>query len=132
LKGAVLDSFAVLAYLREERGADRIREILESAIEKDVPVLISAPNWGEIRYIIERKSGRARWDDVRAKLLGLPLEIVPLDRDAAEQAGAIKATHAMSYTDCCAAQLAKDRGLPVYTGDPEFKLVEDQIRIVWL
>jgi predicted nucleic acid-binding protein len=65
-------------------------------------------------------------------LLGLPLEIVPVDRDFAERAGAIKAVHAIAYPDCYAAALAMDRGLPVYTGDPEFKALETKIRIEWL
>ena len=38
----------------------------------------------------------------------------------------------MSFADCLAAALAKREKAEIYTGDPEFKTVEREIRIVWL
>jgi predicted nucleic acid-binding protein len=38
----------------------------------------------------------------------------------------------MSLADCFAAALAKQRKLEIYTGDPEFKAVEKELKIVWL
>jgi ribonuclease VapC len=132
LEGAVLDSFAILAFLFEEAGAHKVRELFEEAIEDNITVLVAAPNWGEVRYIVERRTNKNTWEEVRNRLLGLPLEVVPVDRDFAERAGAIKAVHAMSYADCFAAALGKERNLPVYTGDPEFKAVEKEIEVEWL
>ena len=132
MEGAVLDSFAILAFLFDEAGAEKVRLLLETAIQRDIPVLIAAPNWGEVRYIVERRTDTRTWEEVRNRLLGLPLEIVAVDREFAERAGSIKAVHAMSYSDCFAAALAKDRNLPLYTGDTEFKTVEKDIKIEWL
>ena len=50
----------------------------------------------------------------------------------AESSGEIKATKKMSLADCFAAALAKDLKAELYTGDPEFKGVEKDIRIIWL
>lgn len=82
--------------------------------------------------MIERKVGVSRWREVRAKLLGLPIEIVPADQDLAELAGELNATKKMSLADCFAAALAKQRKADIYTGDPEFHAVESEVRISWL
>jgi predicted nucleic acid-binding protein len=104
----------------------------EKAAESDWIALISAPNWAEVAYQIERKIGRRRWLEVRMKLLALPLAIVAVDQPLAESAAGFKATRRMSLADCFAAALAKDRACEVYTGDPEFRAVEKDVKIVWL
>ena len=38
----------------------------------------------------------------------------------------------MSLADCFAVALAKDRACEVYTGDPEFRVVEKNVKVVWL
>ena len=62
----------------------------------------------------------------------MPLDVVPADRGLAESAGEIKVTRRMSLADCFAAALAKQRNADLYTGDPEFRALEKDIRIVWL
>jgi predicted nucleic acid-binding protein len=132
LENTVLDSYAILAFLHKEQGHETITSLLEQAIEKDKTLFIAAPNWAEVRYIVERRFGAAQWEEIRAKLLGLPLRVVDADRELAEEAGAIKAGHAMSLADCFAAALAKDKKAKLYTGDPEFKTVEREVSIIWL
>ena len=128
----VLDSFAVLVFLFKEKGHQKLIDLFEAAAENDEAVLITAPNWAEVRYIVERKVGLARWGEVRTTLLTLPLQIVPADQALAEAAGAMKAAKRMSLADCFAAALAKQKGAAVYTGDPEFKAVEGEVKVVWL
>lgn len=132
MKNLVLDSYAVLAFLFNENGSERVSELLEKAAEADYTVFIAAPSWAEVRYIIERKVGRAQWEGARSKLLGLPIEIVPADQTLAELAGEIKASKKMSLADCFAAALAKQKKADVYTGDPEFREVEKDLKVVWL
>ena len=52
--------------------------------------MIAAPNWAEVRYIVERKIGLSEWLRVRARLLGLPLDIVPADQELSELASELK------------------------------------------
>lgn len=132
MKNTVLDSYAVLAFLFKEEGHNKVYALFEKAIDADKKLLIAAPNWAEIRYMVERKAGAAQWRDVRAKLLGLPIDIVAADQDLAELAGELKTTHKMSLADCFAAALAKQKKAELYTGDPEFKEAADDIRIIWL
>ena len=129
---AVLDSYAVLAFLFKEKGHKIVLSILEEAQEANQKLLLAAPNWAEVRYIIERKVGAVHWGEVRAKLLTLPIEIINADQELAETAGEIKAFHQMSLADCFAAALAKLKKAELYTGDPEFKAVEVEQKIVWL
>ncbi len=132
MKGAVLDSYAVLAFLFQERGHEKVVALFEKAAESDKQLLIAAPNWAEVRYMVERKVGAEQWPKTRAKLLGLPIDIVSVDQELAEIAGGIKATKKMSLADCFAAALAKQKKIEIYTGDPEFKALESEQKIVWL
>jgi predicted nucleic acid-binding protein len=132
VENVVLDSYALLAFLFKEPGYETIVSLFEKALEEHKSLFIAAPNWAEVRYIIERKRGAHAWSDVRAKLLGLPIKVIDADEELAEVAGAIKAEHRMSLADCFAAALARLRKAQIYTGDPEFKSIEPAIKIVWL
>ena len=132
MKSSVLDSYAVLAFLFNERGAGKVAEVFEKTTESDTFVFLAAPNWAEVRYMVERKVGREQWNTVRAKLLALPIEIIPADQLLAEIAGEIKVSKKISLADCFAAALAHQRNADLYTGDPEFRAVEKEIKVVWL
>jgi predicted nucleic acid-binding protein len=132
LGSAVLDSYAVLAFLFKEDGHQKVLELLENSIESDTGIFIASPNWAEIGYIVERKAGAAKWGEVRDRLLGLPIEIIAADRALAELAGELKVSGGMSLADCFAAALAKQKKAVLYTGDPKFKAVEKEVSIEWL
>ncbi len=132
MRNSVLDSYAVLAYLFAESGHEKVVALLEKAADSEKNALISAPNWAEVRYQVERKAGARRWEEIREKLLGLPIEVVPADQELAEVAGEFKTKRKMSLADCFAAALAKDRKADLYTGDPEFRAVEAELRVVWI
>jgi predicted nucleic acid-binding protein len=132
LKKSVLDSFAVLAFLFEEAGHQTVIALLETAASEDDVVYVAAPNWAEVRYIVERRNGRDEWLKARTSLLALPIEVRPASQTLAELAGEIKATKKMSLADCFAAALAMDLKAQLYTGDPEFHEVEENVEIVWL
>jgi predicted nucleic acid-binding protein len=125
-------AFAVLAFLFGEPGHEKVLTLLEKAADADTELLIAAPNWAEVRYIVERKVGLTQWREARARLLGLPIDIVPADEELSELAGQLKVTKKMSWADCFAAALAKREKVEVYTGDPEFKAMEREIKVVWL
>jgi PIN domain nuclease of toxin-antitoxin system len=132
LKSFILDSYAVLAFLFNERGAGKVTELFEKAAESDTFVFMAAPNWAEVRYMVERKVGSKQWDTVRAKLLALPIQVIPADQLLAEIAGGIKVSKRISLADCFAAALAHQKKADLYTGDPEFRTVEKEIKVVWL
>jgi predicted nucleic acid-binding protein len=61
MKRYVLDSFAVLSYLYNENGAEKIKGVLVQALNDKAEIFISAVNWTEVAYISKRKSGVAVW-----------------------------------------------------------------------
>ncbi len=128
----VLDSFALLAFLRGEAGEEKIAALLERAGLRDEPLHMTEVNYAEIKYIIIRKDGQERWDEVAGELPALPIEFHPATRSLADLAADFKAGYKLSLADAFAAALAKERKAELHTGDPEFKPLEKEIKIAWL
>jgi predicted nucleic acid-binding protein len=122
----------LLVFLFKEKGHQKLVDVFEQAAETDQVALIAAPNWAEVRYIVQRKVGMERWGEVRSTVMALPLQVVAADQALAEAAGALKAAKKMSLADCFAAALAQQKQAAVYTGDREFRAVEDEVKVIWL
>jgi len=112
----VLDSWALLAYLKDEDSADRV----ESAWLEEGATICSI-NLGEALYIRMRGDGEdsaaADIDRVRQRL-----DVVDPDWPLVSEAARIKAHGGLSYADafCLATALRVEASL--WTGDP--KIVE--------
>lgn len=128
----VLDSFAMLALLGDEPGSNDVADLLRRARADQVYALMTWVNVGEVAYIIERRWGAERLQAALAMKEATALEIVTAGRDLAVAAAHIKANHAMAYADAFAAALAQESAATLVTGDPEFKLVENVVKIQWL
>lgn len=131
-KVVVLDSWATIAYLEDEASAERVADIIADAHEEDIPLLMSVVNAGEVWYIVARQSSVADADASINQLRDLGIEFVDADWNLAKDAGYFKSKNKMSFADCFAAALAKQRKAHLATGDPEFKQVESEIAINWL
>jgi ribonuclease VapC len=132
MASVVLDSFALLAYLRDESGADSMQMLLDKASRQDALLLMTEVNYAEVKYIVLRKDGRDAWNAVESSLGSLPVEFVPTTRALADTAANFKANHRISLADAFAAALAKEKKAALVTGDPEFKALEREIKINWL
>lgn len=130
--GIVLDSFAVLAYLQAEKGAQQVKELLHQAANGQLTVLMTVINLGEVYYITSRVYGQERAEEVLAMLNHLPIKLVVVDEKLALEASRIKAKHPLSYADAFAVTLAQRHGIPVVTGDPEFSCIENLVSVKWL
>jgi ribonuclease VapC len=128
----VLDSFALLRFLRDEPGAEAVELILEKAGQRDQPVHMTEVNYAEVQYIIRRKDGNEAWAQIASDLEAAPIEFHPVDRRLADSAADFKARHKISLADAFAAALAKERKTELVTGDLEFKALEGEIKINWL
>jgi ribonuclease VapC len=128
----VLDSFALLAFLRGEAGDDKVAALLEKAGERDTPMQMTDVNYAEVKYMVIRKDGAERWEEIARELPTLPIEFHPATRALADLAADFKARHKLSLADAFAAALAKEKKADLVTGDPEFKAVEKEIKIGWL
>jgi ribonuclease VapC len=132
MPGFVLDSFALLAYLRDESGADKVEDLLRKAAARHEPLHMTEVNYAEVQYIIIRKNGLAGWETTAASLVSLPITFHPVTRELADIAARFKASHRISLADAFASALAKHRKCELVTGDPEFKPLERELKIAWL
>ena len=109
----VLDSWALLAYLKDEDSADRI----ESAWLEQGATICSI-NLGEVLYIRIRGDGEdsaaADIDRVRERL-----DVVDPDWPLVSEAARIKAHGGLSYADAFCLATALRAEVPLWTGDPE-------------
>lgn len=128
----VLDSYSLLAYIEGEAGAETMIEIFRVARDSGRSLFLSVVNWGEVYYITMREAGHERADEVAHLISTLPIQIVPADLDLTRQAAELKSKHRMSYADCFAAALAKQRKAELVTGDRDFRQVEGEVKILWL
>ena len=128
----ILDSYAVLALLTKEPGSEDVRQLMRQAQEGETRLLMTWVNVGEVAYIIERRWGRDRAYEVLGSLEATDLEIVPVGREVALRAAAIKAEHPLAFADAMAAALAINEGAVLVTGDPEFERLEGTLSICWL
>jgi ribonuclease VapC len=131
-RAIVLDSWAVMAYLEDEATAEKVADIMADAHEEKIPLLMTVVNAGEVWYILAREASVAEADASVRQLRQLGIELVDADWDLAHEAGGFKAKHKMSFADCFAAALAKQRKAHLVTGDQEFKQVEQDITIDFL
>ena len=128
----VLDSFALIAYFRDEPGAETMENLLVTAGKKDSPLHMTDVNYAEVKYSIVKKDGAEAWAEAAEILRGLPIDFHSTTRALADTAADFKARFKLSLADAFAAALAKEKKADLVTGDPEFKALEKEIKIHWL
>ena len=129
----VLDSFALIAYFRDEPGAETMESLLVTAGKKDSPLHMTDVNYAEVKCSIVMKDGAEAWAEAAKILQGLPIDFHSTTRALADAAADFKARFVtISLADAFAAALAKEKKAEIVTGDPEFKPLEKEIKIAWL
>jgi predicted nucleic acid-binding protein len=131
-KAIVLDAWAIMAYLEDEPAGETVANLIADAHDEHSPLFMSVVNAGEVWYIIAREASVANAERSITELRQLGIEFVDADWTLAHDAGAYKSKHKMSFADCFAVALAKQKKAVLLTGDPEFKQVERGVTINWL
>ena len=127
---AILDASALLAYLKDEQGAARVRTAMAGG------ALISAVNWAETLSTL------ADWGqapETAAEFLrgggfyGQLAEVVPFDEAQAREAARLRRSTrelGLSLGDRACLALGLSRGLPVLTADRAWSRLSLKVRIV--
>jgi ribonuclease VapC len=131
-RNIVFDSYAILAYAQDDRGADKVERYLAGAEEHKCKAFINRINLGEVYYIMIRNLGLDAAKNYLDSFSLLPAHIVEPSPLIIISAAEIKANHAISYADCFVAATAFDYKASIITGDPEFKKIEHLIEIDWI
>lgn len=105
----VLDASAVLAFLQDEEGADRVESALDGGV-------LGAANWAEVAQKV--RAGGADWGVARSVLLSYGLRMEPVSVQDAEAAAALwKRGSGLSLGDRLCLALADRLAVPVLTAD---------------
>ena len=128
-KKKVLDSFAILAYLKMEGKYKKVKDLLAS----DEVLFMNDINVGEAFYVLAKERGVEKAEYfVNTVLPNLPIKVVPNTLQDVLEAARIKATHSISYVDCFVVATALKKDAAIVTGDPEFKKVQKTVEIEWM
>ncbi len=116
----VLDASALIAMLKQEKGAAKVSKAIASA-------RMSAVNYAEVVSHFAYLGMPAAAID--AMLDPLPIEIVPADHATSRIAGRLRtvtASAGLSLGDRYCLALAQRDGLPAWTGDTNWNLVAQE------
>lgn len=122
----VLDSYALLAYFRNEQGAEKVEHLLNEAVANKHELYLTVINAGEVYYMSHRKDGAEKAETVWKALQQFPLHIFHADLEFTLAAAKIKAKYSISFADAFAAALAVMQKATLLTGNPEFKLLHKE------
>jgi len=131
MRPIVFDSFALLAWLREEPGAQYVTTLLWAVHAGQFPGGISVVNLGEIYYNVVRREGAERAETVLTEMCDFGWDIHGVDQRAAIAAARLKARFRISYADAFALACAQEQGAALVTGDPEILAALHGVPILW-
>lgn len=128
----LLDSYALLAYLKKEGNYKKVMELLNSAPD-NCSIIMNEINAGESYYIIARERGIKQADYfIETILPNLPIDIISNSFNQIIDASRIKIDHPISYADCFVVATAIREKAMIVTGDPDFKRFEDIVNVEWI
>jgi len=129
----VLDSSALLRYVDDEAGAERVEEILRASVAGQAEISISAVQWGEIAGKLRQHRGVNYEMRILSSLLPSEAKIVSVDGERAVRAAHLKVDRKIAYADAFALSLAMESPDRVFvTADYGFQSVADLARIEFL
>lgn len=129
----ILDSSALIRYIDDEPGAERVEQVLGACVAGKAEVRISAMQWGEVAGNLRKRLGAMQEMRILSSLLPSEAEVVPVSGERAVRAAGIKVDRQISYSDALAIELAMSFVDHVLvTADYGFKDVEDLARIEFL
>lgn len=132
----VLDTSALIAFLGDEDGADKVEDFLQKAKEDTCDIYMNKVNVLEIYYGVYREDGKEKAEETLVKILNLPVIVVDtLKDDVFKEAGRLKATYKISLADSIALAEGKTREAQILTADHhEFDPIdkEGEVRFYWI
>src|SRR5678809_363975 len=122
----VLDSYALLAFFRNEEGSEKVEQLLNDAAADKHELYITSINAGEVYYMSSRKDGAAKAELAWKAMRQFPIHIIDADLEFTLAVAKLKAKYAISYADAFAAVLTIKRKATLITGDDEFEALHKE------
>ena len=121
----VLDTSAIVAYLAQEAGGDRVKPVREAA---GIPFISLA----ELYAVMWRKHGQVSADETLQSVLGWHVPVLIADERVSLSAGYLKARHSLGIADSYVAALALASKATLVTKDHDFLSLKPDLQILFL
>lgn len=132
----LLDACAIIAYLSDEDGADKVEELLWQSNQETGKLFMHELNLLEVYYGVYRDEGKELAEETFEKVTNLPIKIIEgLRKTVFKEAGRFKARYKVSLADSVALAQAKVKGIPLVTCDHhEFDRLQEakELDFVWI
>jgi predicted nucleic acid-binding protein len=131
-KKLVLDSYAILALVEDEPGAQVVADII---LDETAEPYLSVVSLGEVYYIVMRRQGEVAAEEVvRGVRQEEGLIIAEVSWPRVKNAARIKAGGGLAYADAFVVGLAQELGASLVTGDPELRVAAARlgVELVWI
>lgn len=129
----ILDASAILRYLDNESGADRVAAIIKAHISGEARVIVSDLHWGEVAGIVYKRHGADTMEKVMLRLDAMGIDSAPVTRERAVDAAILKVQTGIPYADALGVELASDSGEHILvTADFDVRPAADRVRIEFL
>lgn len=126
MKHFVFDSYALIAFFREEKSWEFIQDMLIRMSNDEITGWITTVNVGEIYYMLCRKNNAQQAQLAIDALLNFPITMIDADLNLTLAAARLKAAYKLSYADAFAAALSISKKAVLLTGDQEFLNLKDE------
>jgi len=126
----ILDSWAVLAWLQDERpAAEKVQALLDAAEAGTLKLGMCMINVGEVYYRLAKTRGEGDAVAFLRDLKSMPIKTLGVPKKLIVEAARLKGRYSMSYADAFAVATAVRERAPIVTGDPEIKALVDTGRV---
>ena len=119
----LLDTSAVIAYLAQEPGADRVKDLRQAL---GIPFIVLS----ELYYVTWRKQDQWVADEVIHEVLGWHLPLLLPDERVSLSAGFLKARYSLGVADSFIAALALAHRATLVTKDPDFRVLQPDLKLL--
>jgi len=117
----ILDTSALLTFIEDEEGAERVESLLIEAEKGNVTVYLSFISLTEVFYITKKEKGEQEASERLGLIKSLAVHIIESEEPLNIMAGTLKADYRISLADAFIAALCQyHQGIIVHK-DPEFE-----------
>jgi predicted nucleic acid-binding protein len=127
-----LDSSAVLTFLKNRSGAEKVAEILTLADAGQRELYMCVVNWGELFYSVWRAADKKAAEQVEYEISKMPIRITDAGIELTKIAVRFKAESKLPYADCFVAATAKLMNAEIITADQDFLTVSQELTVTFI
>lgn len=126
MKIFVLDACALIAYLLEENGYLKVKELFKNADKGEAKILMHAASLSEVYYDFRKSSSEERANSMLSDIELLPIGLISLiSTEIIKEIGYFKTNYKISFADSFVLATAKLNNARIVTSDHhEFDPIE--------